>query len=177
MTSPPPPLSADLSGPTKILAERLEPRLAAGVETFGMLHGIAADNAKTFAQMKRIFLLLSPLIVAGFLVGAWQAVFARKSDVSQSDAITTAWHADLDKRTAALELQRSSDAAAIAKTFADVSMQLREQANVLLDIRIRLGPPSTVAVPSLRPIAPPRAATPKAAAPAAPADNRKVKPW
>lgn len=145
MSRPPPIDTSDLTGTTKILADRLEPRLRAGAETFGNIQ-------KAIQGGKYIAAALVPIVLAACGLAVWSVSLAKKSDVTAQGEIEAARHAELERRTAVLEATSAAQSVANGKALDNVVAHLGHIDDVLLDIRIRLGAvPTPPAKPSRRP--------------------------
>jgi hypothetical protein len=129
MKTPAPIDTSDLTQASRKLAERID-------ETYGAR---LQAGAKTFNTIRVVVAALASLATMAFLFGAWAISVAKKSDVSAQGESEAARHAELERRTSVLEAKRDADALTTAKALTDITSQLREQANVLLDIRIKLG--------------------------------------
>jgi hypothetical protein len=138
--APPPMVTHDLDGSTKVLADRLETRLQAGNEKF-------QQWGKIIAIGKYLAAALTPLIIAGFSFAVWALSLAKKSDVSAVSESEVARHVDLERRVSIIEAQRIADGVATAKAIDIVTARLNRIDDVLLDIRLRLGAPPVIAPP------------------------------
>ncbi len=134
--------TSDLTGASKLLAERLEPRLQAGVEKFQQLQDDVArveQWGKIIQVGKYLAAAFAPLIICGFGFAVWALSLAKKTDVTDFSTAEAARHAALELRTSVLETQRASDSQTTNKALDAINAHLAHIDDVQLDIRIRLG--------------------------------------
>ncbi len=133
--------TSDLTGASKLLAERLEPRLQAGIEKFQQLQDDVArveQWGKIIQAGKYLAAAFTPLIICGFGFAVWALSLAKKTDVADFSAVEATRHAALELRASVLETQRVTDSQAASKALDAINARLTRIEDVQFDIRLHL---------------------------------------